>query len=112
LGRTRACLEGCRCLDDYGRLKTGYFHPSDRVTGEVIDQIYPVKRMWSDEDVCTARILSSEPLERRVDLIGAPAFAQQHPGIRQQHTDVEAIASHRCELLSDYDTCDRGAHHW
>jgi hypothetical protein len=67
--------------------------------------------MWSDEDVCTARVLGSEPLDRFFYLPHRPRLAKEHATVWSQNADVEVIARHRCELSSDLATGDDTAHH-
>ena len=95
-----------RSLDDDRWLKTGFFHRSDRVSADIIDQAERMSTVWADEDVCTVRILSSEPADCRVDLLGIPTLAQQHASVPVKDANVEPLASHRGELLSDDRSCD------
>ena len=67
--------------------------------------------VWSDEYVCTARILPLEPLNLLVYLPDRPTLAKEHATVRSQNADVEVIARHACELSSDLATGHDTAHH-
>jgi hypothetical protein len=58
------------------------------------------KVVWADENMRAARILQSQPAERREDLLGAPAIAEQHTFVSLKDADVQNLAAHRPELLT------------
>jgi hypothetical protein len=84
------------------RLKSFLDHSNDRLTAEVINQAEAVNAVWPDEDVGTACILASEPVQRSLDPLRFPTFAQQHPTVRAKDAKVEQPAIHRVQL-SVYD---------
>jgi len=45
--------------------------------------------VWSHEYVCTTRILPFEPAKCSVDLLGAPAVAEQHPSVLTKNANFE-----------------------
>src|SRR5713101_4526970 len=49
--------------------------------------------VWPDEYVCAARILPPQPAECRVDLLGAPATAEQHQSIRPEECQFRIVRS-------------------
>jgi hypothetical protein len=64
----------------------------------------PRRRMRAaraDDDVRAGRILPPQPAERREDLLGAPALAEQHTSVLLKDAGVQNLAAHRAELLTD-----------
>jgi hypothetical protein len=78
-----------RSLDDKGRLKSCVRHSGDRLSAEIIDYAQWMSAVRSDKNVRAARVLAPEPAERRIDLLGAPALAEQHPPVLMKNANVE-----------------------
>jgi hypothetical protein len=95
-----------RSLYDDSRLKTRFFHRSDRASADIIDQAERMSAVWSDENVRTVCIFPSEPADCRNDLLGIPTLAQQHASVPIKDANVESLAAHRGQLLSDERSCD------
>ena len=95
-----------RSLYDDSWLKARLFHRSDRFSADIIDHAESMSAVWADEDVRTVCIFPSEPADCRVDLLGIPTLAQQHASVAMKDANVESLASHRGELLSDDRSCD------
>ncbi len=78
-----------RSLYNEGWLKPANRHPRDRFSAEITDQAQRMSVVRADEYVCTARILPPEPAKCGVDLLDAPAGAEQHPSVLMKNANSE-----------------------